>query len=361
MTVTAPVLGYHASHEQFAPGDLLHLARRAAAAGFDAVMCSDHFHPWSDAQGESGHAWTWLGASMAHNDVPHGVVTSPAGRYHPAVVAQACATLEAMHPGRFWVAVGSGEALNETITGEAWPPKAVRDSRLRESADVMRALWRGEEVDHRGTVTVRHARLYTRPAVAPRMLVAASTPETARWGALWADGLITTSSADPDRQRAVADAFREGGGAGKPMFLQVKLSWHEDEGEALRGAMEQWRTNVLPAAVSENGTTPAAYEQLARDVDEATLRKAVRVSADLERHTNWLRDDLAMGFDALYLHNVNRHQAGFVDAFAREVLPAVRAARRPLSADAAQRGHMPGSDWSGSSVPPDTVNIRPSV
>lgn len=335
MSIPAPVLGFHASHEQFAPGDLLDLAGRAVRVGFDAVMCSDHFHPWSEAQGESGHAWTWLGASMARHDVPHGVVTSPAGRYHPAVVAQAAATLAAMFPGRFWLAAGSGEALNETITGEPWPPKAVRDSRLRESAEVMRALWRGEEVDQRDTVTVRHAKLYTRPAEAPPLFVAALTPETARWGARWADGLITVST-EPDQQRAVADAFREGGGAGKPMVLQVKLSWHEDEGEALRGAMAQWRTNVLPPAVSESVATPRAFEELARDVDEATLRKAVRVSADLQRHADWLRDDLAMGFDALYLHNVNRQQPRFIDAFGREVLPAVREARRPLSMDATQ-------------------------
>lgn len=335
MPVAAPVLGYHASHEQFAPADLLALAGRAAQAGFDALMCSDHFHPWSRAQGESGHAWTWLGASMARHAVPHGVVTSPAGRYHPAVVAQAAATLSSLFPGRFWLAVGSGEALNETITGEPWPPKAVRDSRLRESAEVMRALWRGEEVDHRGTVTVHHARLYSRPETAPLLLVAALTPETARWGAQWADGLITQST-EPERQRAVAEAFRQGGGAGKPMILQVKLSWHPDEGEALRGAMDQWRTNVLPPEVSENVATPEAYDQLAQDVDEATLRKAVRVSSDLGRHAGWLRDDLCMGFDALYLHNVNRHQAEFIDAFARDVLPAVRAARRPVSADAAQ-------------------------
>ena len=335
MTIALPVLGYHASHEQFAPGALLDFAGRATRAGFDAVMCSDHFHPWSEAQGESGHAWSWLGASMARNDVPHGVVTSPAGRQHPAVVAQAAATLSSLFPGRFWMAVGSGEALNESITGEDWPPKAVRDSRLRESAEVMRALWRGEEVDHRGTVTVRHARLYSRPPKPPLMLVAALTPETARWGAQWADGLITQST-DPERQRAVAEAFRLGGGEGKPMVLQVKLSWHADEAEAMRGAMEQWRTNVLPPAAAANVQTPADCEALARDVDESAVRQAVRVSADLEQHAEWLRNDLCMGFDALYLHNVNRHQAGFIDAFARDVLPTVRAARQPLSAGAAQ-------------------------
>ena len=197
------------------------------------------------------------------------------------------------------------------------------------------ALWRGETVDHRGTITVQDAKLYSRPATPPLMLVAALTPETARWGARWADGLITVST-EPDRQRAVADAFRQGGGEGKPMVLQVKLSWHEDEDEALRGAMAQWRTNVLPPAVSQDVATPAGFEQRARDVDEAAMRKAVRVSSDLARHVDWLRDDLCMGFDALYLHNVNRHQAGFIDAFAREVLPAVRAARQPLSAGATQ-------------------------
>lgn len=331
MSLPLPILGFHASHEQFAPGELLDLAGRATRAGFDAVMCSDHFHPWSAAQGQSGHAWSWLGASMARHDVPHGVVTSPAGRQHPAVVAQAAATLSSLFPGRFWMAVGSGEALNESITGEDWPPKAVRDSRLRESAEVMRALWGGEEVDHRGTVTVRHARLYSRPPTPPLMLVAALTPETARWGAQWADGLITQST-EPERQRAIAEAFRQGGGEGKPMVLQVKLSWHADEAEAMRGAMEQWRTNVLPPGVAANVETPADCEALAREVDEAAMRQAVRVSADLEQHAEWLRNDLCMGFDALYLHNVNRDQAGFIDAFARDVLPTVRAAGQPVSA-----------------------------
>lgn len=318
-----PVIGFHASHEQFAPADLLALSARAVAAGFDAVMCSDHFHPWSEAQGESGHAWSWLGASMQATGALHGVVTSPVGRYHPAVVAQAAATLAAMFPERFWLAVGSGEALNEAITGAPWPAKPERNRRLREAAGAMRALWRGERVDRDGAVTMRGARLYSLPATPPRLFVAALTPETARWGAGWADGLITVGAA-PERQRAVAEAFREGGGEGKPMLLQVKLSWDPDEGEALRGALAQWRTNVLPPAVSENLSSPAEYEARARDVGEDELRRAVRVSSDLARHAAWLREDLAMGFEALYLHNVNRGQAAFVDAFARAVLPALR-------------------------------------
>jgi coenzyme F420-dependent glucose-6-phosphate dehydrogenase len=318
-----PTIGLHASHEQFPPAELLDLAGRATAAGFDAVMCSDHFHPWSEAQGQSGHAWTWLGASMARNAVPHGVVNAPAGRYHPAVIAQAAATLASLFPGRFWMAAGSGEALNESITGETWPAKPERNERLREAVEVMRALWRGEMVDREGLVTVRHARLYSRPPAPPQVFVAALTPETARWGAGWADGLITTSM-ERAKQQAIADAFREGGGKGKPMLLQVKLSWDPDENRALEGALAQWRTNVLPPALSENLDTPQAYEWAARDVDAAAVGRAVRVAADLRRHVEWLRGDLAMGFTRLYLHNVNRGQAAFVDAFARGVLPVLR-------------------------------------
>lgn len=127
-------IGYHASHEQFPPSGLLRLVQRADRAGFDAAMCSDHFHPWSEAQGQSGYAWAWLGSAMATTALPFGVVTCPVGRYHPAVVAQAAATLAQMHGDRFWMAVGTGEALNECIAGMPWPAKGERNARLRSGA-----------------------------------------------------------------------------------------------------------------------------------------------------------------------------------------------------------------------------------
>src|SRR5690606_14452875 len=206
-------VGFHASHEQFPPGELLRLVQRAESAGFQCAMCSDHFHPWSRAQGNSGHAWTWLGAAMAATKFPFGVVNAPVGRYHPAVIAQAAATLADMHGDRFWLAAGSGEAINECITGQRWPAKDVRNRRLREAVEVMRALWRGEEVTHHGEFTVERARLYSLPPRPLPVIAAALSPETARWAGNWADDLITISQ-PREKLRAVLDAFRQGGGHG---------------------------------------------------------------------------------------------------------------------------------------------------
>lgn len=322
------LVGFHASHEQFPPGELLQLVQRAEAAGFQAAMCSDHFHPWSHAQGNSGHAWTWLGAAMARTAFPFGVVNCPVGRYHPAVIAQAAATLADMHGDRFWLAAGSGEAINECITGERWPAKDVRNERLREAVDVMRALWRGEEVTHHGEFTVDRARLYSLPPRPLPIIAAALSAETARWAGGWADGLITISQ-PRDKLRAVLDAFREGGGEGKPVHLQVKLSWAPSEQDARQGAFEQWRTNIFKSTVSEDLRTPEQFEAAAEFVRPEDLEPAVRISADLSRHADWLRQDLEAGVDQLLLHNVNRGQAAFIDAFGERVLPQLGNAARP--------------------------------
>lgn len=318
-------IGYHASHEQFAPDELLRLVQHAEQAGFDCGMCSDHFHPWSHAQGQSGFAWSWLGAALAGTSWSYGVVTAPAGRYHPAIIAQAAATLATMFPGRFWVSAGSGEALNDRIVGGHWPGKDERNRRLCEAVEVMRALWRGETVNHRGAFVVDSARLFTRPESPPPVIVPALSPETAAWGAGWADGLITISQ-PKEKLQPIVDAFRQNGGEGKPMYLQVKLSYAARDEDALRGACEQWRTNVLPAELSQDVSTPQAYEALAEQVTEDDVAKAVHVSSDPAQHVRWLRDYADMGFERLYLHNVNRSQRGFIDAFAREVLPALRTA-----------------------------------
>src|SRR5438874_6590757 len=132
------VIGYQASHEQFKPSQLLEWAILAEKAGFKAINSSDHFHPWSERQGQSGYAFAWLGAAMQATSLPFGVVCSPGQRNHPAIVAQAAATLNEMFPGRFWVALGSGEAINERITGEKWPAKPERNARLLECAQIIR-------------------------------------------------------------------------------------------------------------------------------------------------------------------------------------------------------------------------------
>ncbi len=177
------VYGLHASHEQIHPRPLLDAVVRAEQAGFTAAMCSDHFSPWSERQGESGFAWSWLGAALQATSLPFGVVNAPGQRYHPAIIAQAIGTLAAMYPGRFWAALGTGEASNEHITGDRWPRKDVRNARLRECVEVIRALLAGEEVSHDGLVTVDRARLWTRPEQPPALVGAGGEHGDRRAGA----------------------------------------------------------------------------------------------------------------------------------------------------------------------------------
>jgi probable non-F420 flavinoid oxidoreductase len=237
------VLGFHASHEQVHPSELIAAAQLAEQVGFTAAMCSDHFSPWSERQGQSAFAWSWLGAALQATSLPFGVVNAPGQRYHPAIIAQAVATLSAMYPGRFWAALGTGEASNEHITGQVWPRKEVRNARLGECVDVMRRLLAGEEVSHDGLVTVDRARVWTRPEVPPALLAAAVSPKTAAWAAGWADGLATVLQPHADLTRTV-EAYRGAGGRG-PLALQVHLSYAADDETALTIAHEQWRSNVF--------------------------------------------------------------------------------------------------------------------
>jgi coenzyme F420-dependent glucose-6-phosphate dehydrogenase len=315
-------IGYHASHEQFSPAELLECVQAAETAGFEAAMCSDHLLPWSERQGHSGFAWSWLGAAMQATSFRYGIVNAPGYRYHPAIIAQAAATLSQMFPGRFWIAVGSGEALNEHITGEQWPPKSERNERLLECVTIMRRLWSGEMVTHRGRVQVVEARLYSLPERPPRIVGAALSEATAEWMGGWADGLITVA-APPEKLKPILDAFRRGGGQGKPILAQAKISWAASEEEALRGAIDQWNTNVFPSSVAADLALPSHFEELSRHVTADQVCERVRISSDLDRHIQWIRADRALGIDELYLHNVNRDQRGFIDVFARRVLPAL--------------------------------------
>ncbi|MFD2792240.1 TIGR03885 family FMN-dependent LLM class oxidoreductase [Promicromonospora vindobonensis] len=316
------VVGFHVSHEQLHPTEGLRVARLAQDAGFDAAMCSDHLAPWSERQGESGLAWSWLGAALAGTDLSYGTVCAPGQRYHPVIVAQAVATLGAMFPGRFWVALGSGENLNEHVTGDPWPPKADRDARLAECVQVIRALLRGEEVDHRGLVVAHRARLWTLPEVVPPLLCPALTAATAGRHAAWADGLITVNQPVPNLRRII-DAYREAGGAGE-VTVQVHVSWAPDLAEAEAVALDQWRTNTGSPETAADTATTAAFDARARDVGIAEVRRAVLVSADLGELTARLAALRDAGADRLYLHHVGRRQDAFVEAFGEQVLPALR-------------------------------------
>ena len=317
--------GYHCSHEQHAPGRLLDYVRAAEAAGFEAAMCSDHFHPWTEAQGQSGFAWAWLGAALQATSLSFGTVNAPGWRYHPAIIAQAAATLAEMFPERFWFAVGSGEAMNEAITGLPWPEKAERAARLRESVEIMRALWAGETVTHRGRIIVQEAKLYSRPASAPLLFGAALSEETAEDVGGWADGLITVG-AEPDALRGIIEAFHRGGGDGKPVRVQHALCWARTEPEAKREAHEQWRQSALGGPVLAVLRTPAEFEAASRFVTPDDVAKAVRVSADLSRHIRWLEAYAELGVDTVYCFHVGRDQEAFIEAFGERVLPEIAAA-----------------------------------
>jgi probable non-F420 flavinoid oxidoreductase len=313
------VVGFHASHEQVHPTALLEAVQLAERAGFTAAMCSDHLSPWSERQGHSAFAWSWLGAALATTSLPFGVVNAPGQRYHPAIVAQAIATLGAMFPGRFWAALGSGEASNEHVTGDGWPRKEVRRQRLGECVAVIRGLLRGEVVSHDGLVTVDRARVWTLPVEPPALVAAAVSPETAGWAAGWADGLITVHQA-PDTLRRVLAAYRDGGGRG-PAYLQVHLSYASTDEEALAVAHDQWRSNVFGPPVCWDLELTDHFDEASRHVTPEAVREVVLVSSDPARHATWLNDLAGLGFDGLYLHHVGQEQRAFVETFGEHVLP----------------------------------------
>jgi probable non-F420 flavinoid oxidoreductase len=316
------VFGFHASHEQIHPSGLLAAVIHAERAGFDAAMSSDHFSPWSARQGHSGFAWSWLGAALQATNLPFGVVNAPGQRYHPAIVAQAIGTLAAMYPGRFWAALGTGEASNEHITGAGWPRKDVRAARLRECVDVIRSLLAGEEVSHDGLVTVDRAKLWTRPEQPPALIGAAVSVETARWCAEWADGLITVNAPVAHLRRMV-DAYRDAGGRG-PLHLQVHVSWAPEQAEAEAIAYDQWRSNVFAPPVCWDLELTDHFDVVSEDVPMERVTSAVNVSADLGRHVGWLEEYVALGFDQIALHHVGQEQRAFIDTFGAEVLPKLR-------------------------------------
>jgi probable non-F420 flavinoid oxidoreductase len=312
-----PRVGWHASHEQIPPSRLLRDVRHAEEVGFRAAWSSDHFSPWSARQGESGFAFAWLGSALALTGFPIGMVNAPGQRYHPAVVAQAAATLAEMYPGRLSVALGTGEFSNEHITGDPWPHKDVRNARLRECVDVIRAMFAGEEVTHDGLVRVDRARLWTMPEQPPRLLATAVSAETAGWAAEWADGLITIWQ-PAETLRRVAEPFLE---RGKPVALQVHVSWAPDEDEALRIAHDQWRTNIFPAPLCWDMATPEEFDQAAAHVRPEDLHGSVLISSDPGRFTGWLTEAAGLGFDDIYVHHVGQEQRAFLDCFGDHVLP----------------------------------------
>lgn len=316
-----PRVGFHASHEQISPRQLLADVQHAERVGFDMAMCSDHLAPWSARQGHSGYTWSWLGAALATTDLQLGCVSAPGQRYHPAVAAQKIATLGQMFPGRFWTALGSGESMNEHVTGDRWPDKEQRTLRLEETVDVIRRLLAGEEVSHDGLVRVDRARVWETADPVPLLVGPAVSVESAARVAAWADGLVTVNQ-PVETLREVVAAYRESGGRGR-LALQVHLSWAPSLEEAEAIAFDQWRTNVFGGDVPWEVDTPESFDKLAEHVTLDSVRKVVRISHEPAQHVEWLQEYAALGFDDLYLHHVGQDQRAFLDTFAEQVLPAL--------------------------------------
>lgn len=318
------LVGYHASHEQLPPSALLRAVVAAEQAGFDGAMCSDHLAPWGVRQGHSGFAWSWLGAALASTSFSLGVVNAPGQRYHPVIIAQAIATLEEMFPGRFWAVLGSGEAMNEHVTGDPWPPKDHRNARLDESLTIIRRLLAGDEVSHDGSVRVHRARVWSRPESAPPLLGAAVSAETAEWLAGRVDGLATVAQ-EPDALRRVVEAYRGAGGEG-PCVLQVHLSLAETDAAALALAEDQWPNGLIGPPRAWDFDQPEDFDAAVRDPDETELRKAVLVDADASALAQRIAQLVGIGFDRVYLHHVGKDQETYLARAGEELLPALRRA-----------------------------------
>jgi probable non-F420 flavinoid oxidoreductase len=313
-------IGFHASHEQIEPRALLEAVALAEEVGFTDAMGSDHFAPWSEEQGESAFSFAWMGAALERTAMRIGQVHAPGQRIHPAISAQAIATLEAMNPGRYWVALGSGENLNERITGDPWPAKHVRNARLRECVDVIRALLAGEEVDHDGLVRVDRARLWTRPETPPPLLATAVSPETAAWAAEWADGLITVNQPGDALQR-VSDAYRDAGGRGD-VLVQIHVAWADTEEEALQSAFTEWRTNVFPSPLCWDLDSPHAFSIAAKHVRPDDVRDSVVISDSPQHIVDAIGGMLDQGYDGAYIHHVPVEQRRFLERVAPSILDA---------------------------------------
>ncbi len=316
-------IAYHASHEQFSPRDLLTYVKLSEQAGFDSCHSSDHFHPWSKRQGQSGLAFVWIGAAMEATQFPFSFVNAPGQRYHPAIVAQAIATLEQLYPKRLTIALGSGEALNENITGEEWPDKSTRNARLLESVDIIRRLLSGETVTHHGLVTVNEATLYTRPDTIPCLMGAALSDETVRWVGSWADGLLMGHH-DQETMKRRIDAFRTSGGEGKPIHVQLSLSYDRNDQDALKGALHQWRTNLLSSEERANLYLPEHFDQKTEYMTTEEIKSKLLITSSLEQCIDVIHQTMELDVETIIIHNVNRNQQLFIEDFGTSVLPALR-------------------------------------
>ena len=311
-------IGFFLATEEYSPGELLAQARAAEEAGFHGLWVSDHYHPWNAEQGQSPFVWTLLGAlAEATSTGPvTTAVTCPTIRIHPAVIAQAAATTAVMFEDRFRFGVGSGEALNEHILGDPWPEAAVRLEMLEEAVDLIRLLWAGKTVSHRGRhYRVQHARLYTLPESPPPIVVSGFGPRAVELAARIGDGYAITM---PDAE--LIGRFRSSGGADKPVQAGVKVCYGPDEAEARRTVHRLWPNEGLPGELAQVLPTPSHFEQATELVTEGMVAEAVPCGPDLDRHVATIQEFADAGVDELYIHQIGGAGEDFFGTYAKTVL-----------------------------------------
>ncbi len=319
-----PAIGFALSSEENSPQALVKLAQHAEGIGLDFCSISDHFHPWVPKQGNSPFVWSVLGAigmTTERINIMTGV-TCPILRMHPAIVAHAAATAAVMLDGRFYFGLGTGEALNELVTGERWPSGRERLARLREAIDIMRELMSGETVNVDGEYyTVTEAKLFTHPETPPPILVASASPASARMAGEQ-DGLIMTT---PEKE--LVKEFEGAGGKNKPRFGQVTLCWDRSENEARKIAHEWWPTTVLGWDVRSWVNTPQMFEDITKTATEEDIAKNLPCGPNLDPVIKQFRSFMDAGFDHIYFHQVGPKQDEFLEMMKKELLPELKGAR----------------------------------
>jgi coenzyme F420-dependent glucose-6-phosphate dehydrogenase len=312
-------LGYALSSEEHKPNNLIAHAQAAERAGFQFLLISDHFHPWVSQQGQSSFVWSVLGGiAQATQRVSVGTgVTCPIMRIHPALVAQAAATVADMMSGRFFLGLGTGEYLNEHIFGEPWPRVETRQEMIAEAIHIIRQLWKGKEYSYDGTYfTVRDARIYTLPEKLPPIYLAASGPESAELSAEISDGLISTSSGD-----TVVKAFEKAGGADKPRYGMVKVCWASSAEEARKTVKHSWPTSAISGPLHSDLPTPKHFEDVVEAMGEPKVPEDTILGPNPDPYLKAIQALRENGFDHIYLHQVGPDQEGFLNFFQGKLLP----------------------------------------
>jgi coenzyme F420-dependent glucose-6-phosphate dehydrogenase len=313
-------LGYAMSCEEHPPNDLVRHAKRAEEAGFTFALISDHFHPWISKQGHSPLVWSVLGGIAAVTEklrVGTGV-TCPTIRIHPAIIAQAAATVASMMPGRFFLGVGTGENLNEHITGQRWPEYEIRAEMLEEAIEVIRLLWEGGVKSYHGKYyTVENAQLYTLPDALPEIMVAAGGSRAAELAGRIGDGLISTSA-----EKEIVDIFEQDDQSNRPKIGQFAVCCAESETESRRVAYEYWPNAGLKGELSQELPMPKHFEQAVQIVTEEQVAQSVICSNKPQEHLDKIQEYIDAGFDHIYVHQIGPDQNTFFDFYRQHILPA---------------------------------------